>query len=55
MRIVTFSIEMGCANPEEKQQVPPLRSFALPFVIPTEANPDFLLRCARQSHVCGFQ
>jgi hypothetical protein len=29
-------------------------SFALPFVIPTEANPDFLLRCAGQGHVCGF-
>jgi hypothetical protein len=32
----------------------PYETVALPFVIPTEANPDFLLRCARQSHVCGF-
>jgi hypothetical protein len=27
---------------------------ALPFVIPTEAYPDFLLRCRRQGRVCGF-
>jgi hypothetical protein len=24
------------------------------FVIPTGANPDFLLRCRRQGRVCGF-
>jgi len=26
----------------------------LPFVIPTGAYPDFLLRCRRQVRVCGF-
>jgi len=26
----------------------------LPFVIPTGAYPDFLLRCRRQGRVCGF-
>ena len=25
-----------------------------PFVIPTEAYPDFLLRSTKQVHVCGF-
>jgi hypothetical protein len=30
------------------------RSSALSFVIPTEAYPDFLLRCRRQGRVCGF-
>jgi hypothetical protein len=29
-------------------------SAALPFVISTEANPDFLLRAAGNDHVCGF-
>ncbi len=29
-------------------------STALPFVLPTEAYPDFLLRSARQHRVCGF-
>jgi hypothetical protein len=24
------------------------------FVVPTEAYPDFLLRCCRQGRVCGF-
>jgi hypothetical protein len=27
---------------------------ALPFVISTEAYPDFLLRAAGNDHVCGF-
>jgi hypothetical protein len=30
------------------------RSSALPFVIPTEANPDFLLRGTTNGRVCGF-
>jgi hypothetical protein len=29
-------------------------AFTLTFVIPTEAYPDFLLRCRRQGCVCGF-
>jgi hypothetical protein len=29
-------------------------STALPFVISTEAYPDFLLRAAGNDHVCGF-
>jgi hypothetical protein len=29
-------------------------SAALPFVISTEAYPDFLLRAAGNDHVCGF-
>jgi hypothetical protein len=29
-------------------------SVALPFVIPTGADPDFLLRSASQRRVCGF-
>jgi hypothetical protein len=28
-------------------------SATLPFVISTEANPDFLLRAAGDDHVCG--
>jgi hypothetical protein len=28
--------------------------YPLLFVIPTGANPDFLPRSARQSHVCAF-
>jgi hypothetical protein len=28
-------------------------SAALPFVISTAANPDFLLRAASDNHVCG--
>jgi hypothetical protein len=29
-------------------------SSALPFVIPTGANPDFLLRGTTNGRVCGF-
>jgi hypothetical protein len=29
-------------------------SFALPFVIPTEAYPDFLSRSTHDCHACGF-
>jgi hypothetical protein len=29
-------------------------SAALPFVISTEAYPDFLPRCTGHDHVCGF-
>jgi hypothetical protein len=29
-------------------------SVALPFVIPTGANPDFLLRGTTNGRVCGF-
>jgi hypothetical protein len=29
-------------------------STVLPFVISTEAYPDFLLRAAGNDHVCGF-
>jgi hypothetical protein len=35
------------------QQLLSLGSTALPFVISTEAYPDFLLRSAGHDHVCG--
>jgi hypothetical protein len=48
-----FSYPLRNNRPVPWQRSPPF-SNPLLFVIPTEANPDFLPRSARQSHVCAF-